>query len=438
MPAMMNDSGRAASRGTDGAKTAYLFPLLVMTSLFFIWGFITALNDILIPHLKSAFSLSYVQAMLIQFAFFGAYFLVSIPAGAMIKRLGYQNGVSVGLLVAAAGCLLFYPAAEVRVYGLFLAGLFVLASGITILQVSANPYVAVLGSPETSSSRLNFSQAINSVGHTVAPLFGALLIMGAVHSGGESGEGMADPRAVQVPYLIIAGFLIVAAIVFKLLKLPAIEGEAEAANLAGPSSSIWAHKHLVLGAVAIFLYVGAEVAIGSVLINYIALPEIAGFSEQTAAQYLTFYWGGAMVGRFIGSAILQFVAPTRVLAFNAVACIALLAVVLTGSGHVAMWAALGVGLFNSIMFPTIFSLGIRKLGPMTSQGSGILCLAIVGGAVVPMAQGLVADLSGLTMSFLVPLLCYVFIGWYALKGANAGMLKSATADSQREATQPAG
>ena len=304
--------------------------------------------------------------------------------------------------------------------------------------MSANPYVAVLGSPETSSSRLNFSQAINSVGHTVAPLFGALLIMGAVHSGGEGGEGMADPRAVQVPYLIIAGFLIVAAIVFKLLKLPAIEGEAGPADLAGTTSSIWAHKHLVLGAVAIFLYVGAEVAIGSVLINYITLPEVAGFSEQTAAQYLTFYWGGAMVGRFIGSAILQFVVPTRVLAFNAAACIALLAVVLTGGGHVAMWAALGVGLFNSIMFPTIFSLGIRKLGPMTSQGSGILCLAIVGGAVVPMAQGLVADLSGLTMSFLVPLVCYVFIGWYALKGANAGMLQPATADSQSEATQPAG
>ncbi len=434
----MNETGGSAPQGAaPSSKTAYLFPLLVMTSLFFIWGFITALNDILIPHLKSAFSLSYVQAMLIQFAFFGAYFLVSIPAGAMIKRLGYQNGVSVGLLVAAAGCLLFYPAAEVRVYGLFLAGLFVLASGITILQVSANPYVAVLGSPETSSSRLNFSQAINSVGHTVAPLFGALLIIGAVHSGGESGEGMADPRAVQVPYLIIAGFLVVAAIVFKLLKLPTIEGEAESASLVNATSSIWANKHLVFGAMAIFLYVGAEVAIGSVLINYIALPEVAGFSEQTAAQYLSFYWGGAMVGRFIGSAILQFVAPTRVLAFNAAACVALLAIVLTGSGHVAMWAALGVGLFNSIMFPTIFSLGIRKLGPVTSQGSGILCLAIVGGAIVPVAQGLVADLSTLTLSFLVPLVCYVFIGWYALKGANAGLLEGDDASAPPQASPQA-
>lgn len=432
MPAIMSEAGSTAP-GSDAAasaatatatssKAAYLFPLLVMTSLFFIWGFITALNDILIPHLKSAFSLTYVQAMLIQFAFFGAYFLVSIPAGAMIKRMGYQNGVSVGLLVAAAGCLLFYPAAEVQVYGLFLAGLFVLASGITILQVSANPYVAVLGSPETSSSRLNFSQAINSVGHTVAPLFGALLIIGAATAGD---EGIADPRAVQVPYLLIAGFLIVAAIVFKLLKLPAIDGEQVVTPVSGAVQSIWAHKHLVLGSVAIFLYVGAEVAIGSVLINYIALPEVAGFSEQTAAQYLSFYWGAAMVGRFIGSALLQFIRPTVMLACNAVACVLLLTLVLTTSGHLAMWAALAIGLFNSIMFPTIFSLGIRNLGGMTSQGSGILCLAIVGGAIVPMMQGLVADLSSLTLSFAVPLVCYVFIGWYAIKGANAGLTSEA-------------
>ncbi|WP_024330145.1 sugar MFS transporter [Simiduia agarivorans] len=396
------------------SSSTYVFPLLVMTSLFFIWGFITSLNDILIPHLKSAFELTYVQAMLIQFTFFGAYFLVSLPAGALIRRIGYQNGVSVGLGVAALGCILFYPAAAIQQYWLFLAALFVMASGITLLQVSANPYVAVLGNPDTASSRLNFSQAINSVGHTVGPLFGALLIMNGDHT--QVAES-ADPAAVQLPYLMIAAFLILAALVFKFLRLPAIAGDNS--DLGGAShTSAWQYPHLVLGAAAIFLYVGAEVSIGSFIINFISLPEIGQIDERTAAQYLTLYWGGAMVGRFVGSAVLQFVRATRALAFNAVLAIGLLALVILVEGRIAMWAVLAIGLFNSIMFPTIFSLGIRGLGAHTSQGSGILCLAIVGGAIVPVLQGVLADSVSVSMSFTVPLVCYLFIGWYALVGAN--------------------
>ncbi|UTA48315.1 sugar MFS transporter [Simiduia sp. 21SJ11W-1] len=405
----------AGLASTDAnSSNSYVFPLLVMTSLFFIWGFITSLNDILIPHLKSAFDLTYVQAMLIQFTFFGAYFLVSIPAGALIRRIGYQNGVSVGLGVAALGCILFYPAAAIQQYWLFLAALFVMASGITLLQVSANPYVAVLGNPDTASSRLNFSQAINSVGHTVGPLFGALLIMTGDHT--QVAE-TANPEAVQIPYLMIAGFLLLVAAIFKFLKLPSIEGDAMALGASGQTSA-WQYPHLVLGAVAIFLYVGAEVSIGSFIINFISLPEIGQIDERTAAQYLTFYWGGAMVGRFIGSAALQFIKPTSALFFNAVVAGALLMLVVAVDGALAMWAVLAIGLFNSIMFPTIFTLGIRGLGSLTSQGSGILCLAIVGGAVVPMAQGFVADGVSLSASFAVPLLCYAFIAWYALVGAK--------------------
>lgn len=395
----------------------YLAPLVTMTSLFFLWGLITSLNDILIPHLKSAFSLNYVQAMLIQFCFFGAYFLVSLPAGKLVHRIGYKRGIIIGLCLAAIGCMLFYPSAALRAYWLFLAALFILASGITILQVSANPYVAALGPPRTASSRLNLSQAINSLGHTVGPFLGALLIITA-HSSADPAN--ANPEAVQIPYLGLASILLATALVFSFLRLPNIgdhPGNPGPATVTDKTSA-WQFKHLLLGSLAIFLYVGAEVSIGSFLVNYISLPEVAGFSEHTAAKYISLYWGGAMVGRFIGAVVTRYVAPTKVLAFNAIFAVLLLLITMYSGGLLSMWSVLAVGLFNSIMFPTIFTLGIRGLGQFTSQGSGILCLAIVGGAILPVLQGVAADSLSVQASFWVPLSCYLFIFWYAVKGAK--------------------
>jgi MFS transporter, FHS family, L-fucose permease len=405
--AIIHHSNRSASPGVSSN-----FAFVAMTTLFFIWGFITALNDILIPHLKAAFELSYTQAMLVQLCFFGAYFIVSPFAGKLIERIGYVRGIITGLCTMALGCLLFYPAAEVSVYAVFLCGLFVLASGITILQVSANPYVAVLGSEKTAASRLSLAQAINSLGHTLAPLFGAALIFGAATADSAS--------AVQLPYLILAGAVLLTAVGFLFLKLPQMQTEQHTEQSVG--DSIWQHKHLVLGALAIFLYVGAEVSIGSFLVNYFADSSIAGLNEQQASQMVSYYWGGAMLGRFAGSLLTRFVAPTYVLATNAVIVILLLVLSINSSGAVAMWSVLAVGFFNSIMFPTIFTLAIRGLGPLTSRGSGLLCQAIVGGAVLPLLQGMVADSSSVQWSFVVPMLAYFYICWYALSGSRLSVI----------------
>lgn len=392
------------------------FAFVAMTTLFFIWGFITALNDILIPHLKAAFELSYTQAMLVQLCFFGAYFIVSPFAGKLIERIGYVRGIITGLCTMALGCLLFYPAAEIAVYGLFLCGLFVLASGITILQVSANPYVAVLGSEKTAASRLSLAQAINSLGHTLAPLFGAALIFGAATTNSAS--------AVQTPYLILAGAVLLTAFGFLFLKLPEMQTE-QSAEL-NRNDSIWQHKHLIFGAVAIFLYVGAEVSIGSFLVNYFADTNIAGLNEREASQMVSYYWGGAMIGRFVGALLTRFVAPIYVLAANSVLVILLLLLSMNSSGELAMWSVLAVGFFNSIMFPTIFTLAIRGLGPLTSRGSGLLCQAIVGGAVLPLLQGVVADSSSVQWSFVVPMLAYIYICWYALVGSRISQIQQQT------------
>ncbi|MFU8785193.1 sugar MFS transporter [Aliidiomarina sp.] len=390
----------------------YRFALTALTSLFFMWGFITCLNDILIPYLRLLFDLTYAQSMLIQFCFFGAYFIVSIPAGLLIGKIGYKSGIVTGLMVAGAGCVLFYPAAMMEVYGLFLFALFVLASGITILQVAANPYVTVLGEPSTASSRLTMTQAFNSLGTTVAPFFGAWLIFG----------GMADPEVngvtnetVALPYFILAATLILMAIIFIYLKLPDM-GRADPALALPNEGSAWRQRHLVLGAVGIFMYVGAEVSIGSFLAMYLALPEIGDMSMSRASHYISWYFGGAMVGRFLGAAIMQKISGNRVLAFNAIAAVLLLATTITSSGTLAMWSLLFVGLCNSIMFPTIFSLALQNLGSSRGQGSGILCLAIVGGAIVPLAQGFLADQVGIQMSFILPVLCYIYIFYYGVRG----------------------
>jgi len=390
---------------------SYLGSLIVLTSLFFMWGLITSLNDILIPHLKSAFTLSYVQATLIQLAFFGAYFVVSLPAGWLVEKLGYKPGIIIGLAIAGVGCLLFYPAAAAAAYPLFLGALFVLASGITLLQVAANPYVTILGSPRTASSRLTLTQAFNSLGTTIGPRLGTTLILASA----TAGTPAAEAALVQKPYLALAAVLFAIAVVFVALKLPAIEGGAARAA-AEPRARLWSHRQLVLGVVAIFVYVGGEVAIGSLLVNFMSDPAIAGLPESTAGGYVSYYWGAAMVGRFVGAGVMLYVRPGRLLAFNAVAAVILLATAMASAGETAMWCVLAVGFFNSIMFPTIFALALNGLGKHTGEGSGVLCMAIVGGAIVPVVQGAFADHFGLLPSFAVPLVCYLYIFYYGLSG----------------------
>ncbi|MBE0361795.1 MULTISPECIES: L-fucose:H+ symporter permease [Pseudoalteromonas] len=387
----------------------YLFPLTAMTTLFFLWGFITVLNDVLIPRLKGVFDLSYFEAMLIQFCFFGAYFIVSIPAGMLVKQLGYKKGILTGLVVASIGCLLFYPAVVVHEYWIFLSALFVLASGITVLQVSANPYVAALGPEKTASSRLNLAQALNSLGTTVGPYVGGLLFFGTA---GTLAASAATAESVKVPYLMLAAALLIIAIVFAFIKLPEIESHKEENNQRDQARSLAQAPHLKMGVIALFCYVGGEVAIGSFLVNYFGEAHIAGLEEHAAATLISYYWGGAMVGRFIGSALLQKIAPSKAIAFNACCVIALLLTTIFTQGDVALYSVLAIGLFNSIMFPTIFSVAIERLGPLTSKGSGWLCLAIVGGALVPLAQALIADTISIQDSFFIPMICYVFIAWY--------------------------
>ncbi|MCG9714734.1 sugar MFS transporter [Shewanella insulae] len=413
----ININSAVVSKEAEGKS--YQFALTSLTFLFFIWGFITCLNDVLIPHLKQVFELSYVQASLVQFCFFGAYFIVSIPAGALVHRLGFQQGIVVGLTIAAIGCLLFYPAAELRTYPLFLAALFVLASGITLLQVAANPFVTALGKAETASSRLTMTQAFNAFGTAVAPQFGALLILGAVTASiGTEEYKIQEAQSVQIPYLLLASVLLLMAAIFAWLRLPKVQSESidEVTGHTSQSDSVLSYRHLVLGAIGIFVYVGGEVSIGSYLVSFMGLPEISGLAEHDAGRYLSYYWGGAMVGRFIGAIAMQKIAAGKALAFNAMCSVLLILIAICTNGALAMWALLAVGLCNSIMFPTIFSLALAGLGRLTSNGSGVLCAAIVGGALVPVFQGFIADVVSLQLSFVVPMLCYLYIGYYGLVG----------------------
>lgn len=424
-----NVSAPISGLQTDGNGN-YRFPLIVLTSLFFMWGFITCLNDILIPHLMNVFDLSYTEGMLVQFVFFTAYALMSLPSGKLVSKIGYKNGIVAGLVVAAIGAVLFYPAASVKSYPFFLAAFFILAAGITLLQVSANPYVSILGPSETASSRLTLTQAFNSLGTTVAPLIGSGLILTVAHEGVSAA---ADVRSVQTPYLGLAAALLVLAAIIAVVKLPVIitsdddhKPEAAKSEVEGKHKSAWGYPHLVLGAVGIFVYVGAEVSIGSFLVKFFELPEIAGLTEAEGGNMIAYYWGGAMVGRFIGAALMQKINPGKLLAVNgAIAMVLVLATMLL-TGKVAMWTILAVGLFNSIMFPTIFTLAINKLGIHTAQGSGILCMAIVGGAIIPLIQGVIADSSiGLHQSFILPVLCYIYIAYYGLKGHKVQELETA-------------
>jgi FHS family L-fucose permease-like MFS transporter len=421
---------------TAPARANYARPLAIVTTLFFMWGFLTCLNDILVPHLKSIFDLSYARVMLIQFSFFSAYFLFSLPWSKVVKAIGYQRTMVIGLLTMAVGAILFVPAASLVSFPLFLGALIVLAAGITGLQVSANPYVVVLGKPETASSRLDLTQAFNSLGTTIAPKIGALLILAAAPLAAEKLATLSpsalhlyrveQAASVKVPYLVISIALVLLAVLIAASKLPKIEAAAQTLTKT-VNDSPWKHPNLTLGALGLFAYVGGEVSIGSFLVNYLGQADIGGFSAKTAAGYVSFYWAGAMVGRFVGAPILRKVKAGYVLALCAVCAAALVSISMATSGHVAMWSILAVGLFNSIMFPTIFSLGLAELGPLTSNGSGILNMAIVGGAILPLIQGAIADQIGVHSAFFIPVLCYLYILHYALRGSKPNSERIATA-----------
>jgi FHS family L-fucose permease-like MFS transporter len=409
------------------ARSPYLGALGVLTSLFFMWGFLTSLNDILIPHLKAVFTLNYAQVMLVQFCFFAAYFVMSMPSGYLVERLNYKVGIIIGLGVAGSGCLLFYPAAALRSYALFLTGFFVLASGITLLQVAANPYVTVLGPPDSAPRRLTLTQAFNSLGTTLGPILGAVVILSQPLKSADELQGLdaaalasyqaAEAASVQLPYLVLAMVLFALALLFAVLRLPQVDAEthADGALTHDDLGSAWKYPRLLLGALAIFTYVGGEVAIGSFLVNYLGEPTVAGLAPQFAGRFVSFYWGGAMVGRFIGAVIMQKVRPATVLGIAAVCVMLLITTTMLSHGLVAMWSVLAIGLFNSIMFPTIFSLSLQGLGRHTGQGAGILCTAIVGGAIVPVFQGFLADDLGIRFGFLIPLVCYAYIAYFAYR-----------------------
>jgi FHS family L-fucose permease-like MFS transporter len=499
-----------------GAGQSYLAPLATVTTLFFMWGFLTCLNDILVPHLKSIFDLNYKQSQFVQLAFFGAYFVFSFPASKIVDWIGYQRSMVVGLLTAGVGAFLFVPAASVPSYQLFLGALIVLAAGITCLQVAANPYVTVLGKPETASSRLNLTQAFNSLGTFLAPFFGGLLILSAAPKTMDEIRAMApevlqvyrlhEAATVKTPYVGLGIALVVLAAAIGSFKLPKIE---HAQHKVGEkvSDSIWKHPNLFLGAIAIFVYVGAEVSIGSFLVIYFGQPEIGGLTEKIAATFVALYWGGAMVGRFFGSALLsgakatymalasvggvlafllstwvahawadnlaapaghfslvavlwaivsilvtarplfalvavvsailgilialsggRLVAQTGVLLGICAVCAAsLVAISMLTTGHTAMYSIILVGFFNSIMFPSIFTLGVAELGPLTGDGSGVMIMAIVGGAIIPVAQGWIADHIGIHHAFFLPVICYLYILFFALSGSKPNSQRYAKA-----------
>jgi len=422
-------------------KTNYTVPFLIITVLFFLWGFITVLVDSLVPRLREVFELSYFEAGLVQFAFFLAYFVFSIPAGVLLSKVGYKKGIIIGLSTMAIGCLLFYPASAGRLFPIFLLAYFTLAAGITILQVAANPYVAVLGSEEGAGSRLNLAQAFNSLGTAIAPIAGAaFLLSDKILTSNEinvlteverESYYTSEAGAVQTPFLFFAGLIALLAVAFIFIKLPQLQKTAKGGYAALlKKTSVW------MGAAGIFVYVGAEVAIGSYLVNYFidlnleetirnneTMGGIASFflnsdindidAKAVVGAFLFFYWTGAMVGRFIGSVLMRFIAPFKVLITFTALAILMILISISSTGLMAMWAVLAVGLFNSIMFPTIFTLTLNGLGELKPQASGLLCMAIVGGAIVPISFGALADSFGFALAFILPIICYAYIMFFA-------------------------
>jgi MFS transporter, FHS family, L-fucose permease len=421
----MNTKESATIPGT--ATSTNRAAMAMLTFLFFMWGFLTVLNDILIPLLKQTFSLNYAEVMRIQLGFFAAYAVFAFPSAKLIDWAGYKKAMVVGLLVMGAGALLIVPAASVPAFAIFLAGLMVLAAGMTVLQVSANPYVAVLGPEKTASSRLNLAQAFNSLGTMIGPYLGGLVILTAAPLAADlvarmSGSQLRTYRLgqlgpIKLPYLVFGIILIAFAVAMAVFKLPDMAAEHKS-DASGEHGSVWRYRHLVLGAVGIFVYVGAEVSIGSFLVNYLGQPYIGNLSMKVAAGYVSLYWGGAMVGRFIGSGLLRKIKTGTLLGINAIVACLLVCTTMIAFGHVAMWSIILVGLFNSIMFPSIFTLSIEGLGPLTGDGSGILVAAIVGGAIIPEVQGLIADRIGIHHAFFLPALCYIYIAYFAFRGSR--------------------
>lgn len=410
---------------TEESTQSYGPALTLLASLFFMWGFITVINNTLLPHLRSVFDLNYTQTTLIESVWFIAYFVASIPSARLIERVGYQTSLVIGLIVMAAGALGMMVAASIPSYGVTLAMLFVIASGITLLQVAANPYVAVVGKPETASSRLNLVQAMNSAGTMLAPAFGAYLILGRSKGGTAAAdvvltpaERLADAQSVILPYALVAGVLVVLAVVIARFPLPAMgQATQRAAEEERKALSLWKHRNLVFGVPAIFIYLIAEIGVANLFVNFVSQPEIANLTHEQAGRYLTFLWGGMMVGRFAGSAIMQKVDAALVLAAFSVGAFVVMLVTVFSTGPAAMWSLILVGLFHSIMFPTIFTLGIKGLGPLTEEGSGLLIMAIAGGALV-VVQGWLADSYGLQASFLLTAACELYILFYALWGSR--------------------
>jgi FHS family L-fucose permease-like MFS transporter len=418
---MITDDLRKSAPPTTAARSL----VWLVIGLFFVWGGATSLNDVLIPKLKGLFSLSYAEVMLTQFAFFMAYAIVSVPAGAVIARIGYVRGLVIGLIVMAIGALLFWPAAAAGVYGGFLFALFVLAAGITILQVAANPLIASLGDPAGASSRLTFAQAFNSLGTTLFPYVGSMLILGSVAATDPAtipaaalpAFRSAEGAVVAHIYLGIAIILALVAAIFwgRRKSLP-----TEAVEAAGFLDSIGLLKRprVLFGVVALFVYVGAEVSIGSLLVSYLEQPSTLGLDAQSAGKHLSFYWGGAMVGRFIGAWLLKRIDPGKLLAGFATLAALFVLISIGTHGAISGWAMIAVGLFNSIMFPTIFSLAIQGLGKKAAEGSGLLCMAIVGGAIVPLLAGGVADAYTIATAMIVPVICYAIIIAFGLFAAK--------------------
>lgn len=438
------------STTNNSFKSAFIF----LTTLFFLWGFITVLVDSLVPRLKDVFEMSYAKTVLVQFAFFTAFFVFSLPAGFILSKIGYKKGIVFGLLTMALGCILFYPAAEYRNFSIFLVGYFTLAGGITVLQVAANPYVALLGSEEGASSRLNLSQAFNSLGTTIAPVVGALFLLSdTVKSSTEielltetekNNYYIAEAATVQTPFLFISIFIVILALVFLFIQLPKVMQESPK----GGYLSLLKNKLMLLGALGIFVYVGAEVAIGSFLVNYFVDANLAGIvadnevmmqiantiastfnktfsdadSKSLLGIFVIFYWGGAMIGRFIGSYLTKIIAPGKVLSIFAFLAITMIFISINTSGLLSMWTILAVGLFNSIMFPTIFTLSLEGLGDLKAQASGLLCMAIVGGAIVPFVFGSLIDEFGFKVAFLLTIVCYGYILFYGRFKSKAKLI----------------
>ncbi len=426
---------------------SYRSAFIIITTLFFLWGFITVLVDSLIPRLRDVFSLSYFEAGLVQFAFFMAYFILSIPAGLLLSKIGYKKGIILGLTTMAVGCLLFYPASSYRIFPIFLLGYFTLAGGMTILQVAANPYVALLGSEDGAASRLNLSQAFNSLGTAIAPIIGALFLLSDSVKTTEEIASLsevekvsyytAEAATVQTPFLVIAGVILFLALLFAFINLPKLMQTVPK----GGYGKLLRNKSMMLGALGIFVYVGAEVAIGSYLVNYFldmnleetvrgneTMMGIADFiaslfnktfdgkdPKSLLGIFVIFYWSGAMVGRFVGAYLTRIMSPGRVLSIFAFLAMAMILISMSSSGLVAMWTILAVGLFNSIMFPTIFTLTLDGLGELKPQASGLLCTAIVGGALIPPAYGYLTDSFGFKLSFILVLICYGYIFFFGYR-----------------------